>query len=126
WEKLADDGSIHDWNNLYTADTASNKILGLNASGGFAGHTDWRVPTIHELMTLLRSGAVPPEFNADCAPGCTVLTCSCTEIYYYWSSTPFTSPDLVWEALFPNGQVGDVDRDIRGDNRFVRAVRSGT
>src|SRR5262249_8529536 len=41
WEKLSDDGSIHDWDTTYTwADAFTVKVAALN-SGMFAGYTDW-------------------------------------------------------------------------------------
>ena len=36
WEKLTDDGSIHDWDNVYTWEGAFAKIAALNAAN-FAG-----------------------------------------------------------------------------------------
>ena len=46
WEKLSDDGSIHDRDNLYTWDDAfAVKVATLN-SGSFAGRTDRRVPNV--------------------------------------------------------------------------------
>jgi len=85
-------------------DTSSSPITTtflamLNAGAGFAGHTDWRIPNENELQTLVNyenhNPAVDTVFNTNCAPGCTVLTCSCTTSGGYWSSTG-TRP--AWET----------------------------
>ena len=41
WEKLSDDGSIHEYADNYTWCAAFTKITTLN-SANFAGHNDWR------------------------------------------------------------------------------------
>jgi hypothetical protein len=105
WEKLSDDGSIHDWNDVYTWYDAFNvKIAALNGGGGFAGHTDWRLPNRLELDTLADLGrvspAIDPAFNTSCTPSCTVTTCSCTQSTYYWSSTTYQDgPPNAWGVL---------------------------
>lgn len=38
WEKLSDDGSIHDKDTTYTWHNAGTKITALNGGGGFAGY----------------------------------------------------------------------------------------
>jgi len=148
WEKLAADGSIHDKNNQYSwAYTFASKLAALNDGGGFAGHTDWRVPNVNELQTLVDYGrsnpAVSAAFDTGCVPGCTVLTCSCTrsteEISFppflsstYCSSTTFQgSPNEWWAVEFHSGNTYRVSKgppqgQIPAGSCAVRAVRGGS
>ena len=127
WEKLSDDGTIHDKD---TADTWTNafstKVAMLNA-GSFAGFTDWRVPNVNELQSLVSYGAAYPAinaaFNANCAATCSVLTCSCTQNSAYWSSSTYQDiPSLAWVVYFNDGSVVGYLKD---NNGYVRAVRGG-
>jgi len=82
WEKLSDDGTIHDKDNLYKrADAFAVHIAGLNAMN-FAGHNDWRLPNVKELQTIVNYGQVYPaissEFNSNCVASVDILTGSCT------------------------------------------------
>jgi len=83
WEKTSADGTIHDKDTGYTwADAFAVHIAGLNAAA-FAGYTDWRLPNVKELQSIVNYGAlsspaVSSAFNTGCAAACTVLTCSCT------------------------------------------------
>jgi hypothetical protein len=128
WEKLSWDGSVHDYSNVYTwANAFAGHVAPLNAGGGFAGHTDWRVPNYKELVSILNlqnaGPAVSAAFNTACAPGCTVLTCSCTASFLYWSSTSLaTTPWTPWVVNFLDGYVQGASTSF---NIFVRAVRSG-
>lgn len=128
WEKFADDGSIHDQDNYYTWDSAFTiKVATLNSTR-FAGYDDWRVPNRLELETLVDNSTTSPpatysEFEDQCVPGCTVLTCSCSGTQSFWSSTSLSgNPAWAWGVNFPNGFVG---HGIKGESFNVRAVRGG-
>ena len=123
WERKGDDDAIADWHTWDGATT--DHVATLNAAG-FAGHSDWRLPNIAELQTLIRPGpspAVAPEFDAGCVPGCTPLTCSCTvPSGAYWSSTTLADdPALAWDQV----GFGYLDTDNKSLNWYVRAVRGG-
>jgi hypothetical protein len=129
WEKLSQDGSIHDWVTTYTWDNAfAVKVAALN-SGSFAGHTDWRVPNLKELQSIVNyenvTPAISPAFNTGCTAGCTVTTCSCTlSGAYYWSSSTYApNPQWAWVVNFYDGTMGAV---YKTPNFFLRAVRGGS
>lgn len=128
WEKLSDDGGIHDKDNTYTWDNAfAQHIAGLNSEPCFAGHCDWRLPNIKELQSIVNyqnvSPSVSPAFNTNCVGNVTVLDGSCTRASFYWSSTSYASfPADAWDVNF---EFGFVVNDGKGVGEFVRAVRGG-
>ncbi len=129
WEKLGDDGSIHDQDTIYTWSAAvSGKVATLNGGGGFAGHTDWRLPNIHELQSLVNYGALSPAlhapFTAGCMGGCAATACSCSQASTYWSSTTYQNfPSAAWYVSFFDGLVLGDDKT---NGYYVRAVRGGS
>ena len=82
----------------------------------FAGHCDWRLPTIHELRTLL-AGPYP----------CTVNPCidpmlGTTLPGFYWSLTEDATNNLyVWGVDFSDGSVV---KKSKLEKHAVRAVRT--
>ncbi len=126
WEKLSDDGSIHDMDDTYTWTGAFGKIAALNQAA-FAGHSDWRLPNVRELETLRDFDAAGPPVVAvlrqPCAPGTTVLDGSCTASGAYWSSTTGAGdPTRAWAVSFATGATSP---DDKGASYYVRAVRGG-
>jgi hypothetical protein len=130
WEKLSNDGTTQDLSNTYTWYDAFNvKIAALNTAPCFAGDCHWRLPNRRELDSLVDAGraapAVDPAFNTGCTQGCTVTTCSCTQLGYYWSSTTYQDlPTFAWAV---DGNAGIVNAFGKGVvKNYVRAVRGGT
>jgi hypothetical protein len=129
WEKLSDDDTIHDMHHIFAWGQAFVKAADLNAIA-FAGFTDWRVPNILELVSILDFDKPPPgptvvaAFDSDCVPGCTVGTCSCSLPGRYWSST--TDAENRANARTVWLYAGRVDTDGKSGNwDYVRAVRGG-
>lgn len=118
----------HRAENLYTWSTGGSSnpsgtayttfLAQLNGSGGFAGHTDWRLPTSEELQTIL----VEP-FECGLSPCIDITTFGPTASEYYWTSSTWSEhPSEAYIVNFTNGYVtsGSKSGDLR-----VRAVRTG-
>ena len=96
---------------------------GTTVTGGFAGHCDWRLPSIVELTGI---------FDME-APGCFVffpVVSPCidqtvfgpTKPFNYWSATTFAGNTE--GALSPTFLNGELDSVAKDDPLPVRAVRS--
>ncbi len=138
WEKKDSSGSIHDQANQYTwtdnttptvnpTGTAFTVFLStLNGGGGFAGHTDWRLPTLEELQGIVdytdsSSPMVNPAFDTACVASCANTSCSCTAAANHWTgSTVASTPMNAWLVNF---STGEVTNDTKDTLYAVRAVR---
>ena len=73
------------------------------------GHTDWRLPTIVEFITLINFTKSDPASDLD------------LESSHYWSSTTHANyTSYAWRVYFYNGHV---DYSNKSYGYYVRAVR---
>ncbi|VAX13889.1 hypothetical protein MNBD_GAMMA24-627 [hydrothermal vent metagenome] len=88
----------------------------LNVSGGFAGHTDWRLPNLKELQSLREVSCYSPAINTTIFPSTGGLS-------VFWSSSPGANvSNNAWYVFFDDGNSYNDDRSF---NFRVRLVRSG-
>jgi hypothetical protein len=81
----------------------------------YAGHSDWRLPNINELITIVNWGAISPAMYIGYFAN--------TTFDYYWSSTTCASDtNSAWRVYFG---VADVLGVSKTASYHVRPVRGG-
>ena len=100
---------------VYTWQEALARAQTVNGTG-FAGHNDWRLPNVKELMSLAELACNDPAINLPLFPVDPLLT-------GFWSSTPiFPAGIQAWDVHF--GQGSNQIR-FKEDTDHVRLVRGG-
>lgn len=139
WEMKTADGGIHDKDKTFTwcdknpatnggdqgtcgsgtgsAATDTEAFIKATNDAHFGGFSDWRLPAIKELSSLVNS-SIPypgPTFDAAWFPR--------TVSSYYWSSNTCAGYTYVaWLVYFSHGNDY---YDLKSSTYYVRAVRAG-
>jgi hypothetical protein len=78
----------------------------------FAGHSDWRLPTKDELLSLVDNGAGSPTIDTNffnCPPS------------YFWSASAYANgPNYAWNVSFHNGYAYSSNESYAFHARLVR------
>ena len=97
----------------YNWQQALQQAQTVNNGGGFAGHSDWRVPNVKELLSIVEEQCVEPAINLTVFPN--------TPNSAFWSSSPSAYySDNAWYVAAANGNANGNDK---GSGRYVRLVR---
>jgi hypothetical protein len=99
--------------NKYIWQTALNSVYKLNSNGGFAGKTDWHVPNIKEIASILEAQCYEPAINLTIFPD--------TPSYDFWSSSSVAiSGQYAWAVLFSSGEDNGIFKKNKLHVRLVR------
>ncbi len=122
----------------YTYEQAQQAARDLNAKGGFGGYTDWRVPTVRELHSLVVCNSGKTKASSDPEDGGAAIKNYCDGNYtrptintaifpktpetLYWTSSPYVGNSYyAWFVNFGDGYVSSYGRDVNYHVRLVRA-----
>jgi hypothetical protein len=128
---VANHANPHDADNTYTwydsnprtnggkagaknAGRDTESFLNILKSSRFGGYSDWRLPTIKELIFLVNHDFFIPSINAHFFPN--------TKGRHYWSSTNAGIPYGAWGVDFSYGFDGSY---YKGYYFYAMAVRGG-
>lgn len=141
WEVKTGDGAVNDKSNTYTwcdkdygtgfdydsgecepGKNMASFIDDLNTSLGFGGYTDWRMPTLEELLTIVNLEGDTDRVNTDFFPN--------TQASHYWSATTFApDPYKAWTVEFFSGSNFSTNKSqmpgVTLKYHHLRAVRGG-
>ncbi|CAK0750061.1 conserved hypothetical protein [Gammaproteobacteria bacterium] len=101
----------------YTWQQALQVVKSHNDAGGFAGQTDWRLPNVKELSSIIEERCYEPSINNSLFPG--------TSASGFWSASAYAGySDTAWYVLFSNGDAGYHGKNGAWQVRLVRAGQS--
>lgn len=87
--------------------------LQLSANLEMGGHSDWRLPNVKELASIVERKCVDPSVNATLFPN--------TASENYWTSTTVAAdPSAAWAVAYYNGKNNTKDKLVDVHVRFVR------
>lgn len=95
----------------YAWDRTESALTLVNDEGGLSGHTDWRLPSLVELLTLVQEGQ--GLLHADAFPG--------VVLGHHWTTTAWSERDQRYWNVHMREGIGYWDES--GVRRFVLPVR---
>ena len=103
WEQLT---QVKDYTQAEAAAYCSGLHLG--------GYSDWRLPAVIELVSIVDTGTYNPSIDSTMFPGT-------PPVGFYWSSTPYVGyPGNMWGVYFNNGYSAYNDASMAYSVRCVR------
>jgi hypothetical protein len=85
--------------------TACDYLRTVNSGAGYAGKTNWRLPTVNELANIANYQNSPSAIDSGYFPG--------TSPGLYWTSMPSAStPGNSWYIDFASGAVGNMANSV--------------
>jgi hypothetical protein len=115
-EWAAETGTCTENSGNYTWKAALALPASVNTNGGYAGHTDWRLPNIKELQTIVDYACYNPAINVVIFP-----ETPSGDNHYHWSSSPAISESSkAWTLRFVQGIFYTRDRSEQNPVRLVR------
>ena len=108
-----DADNIYYWSDSIGDGTGTEDLINLLNTEQFGGYSDWRLPTVKELTSIVNRDSFYPSINITSFPN--------TVPSYYWSSTTVAEfPGAAWVVKFKYGQaISNAKYTIN----YVRAVR---
>ncbi|CRI67783.1 hypothetical protein THIOKS1800001 [Thiocapsa sp. KS1] len=112
WSTCVGEAEKLEWDEMFT------RVDALNRQGGFAGHLDWRVPTIDELKTIIIKERRPcfDEVAFPNSPN------NCPSVVF-WSSSPYAGNLGIKQSVYFSSGIVSINK--MNNQLYVRLVRGG-